>query len=145
MGEEDIVFHDGRLGDEAAVGVERFLWIAGEPVGVSDAEEGVGDAELVVERFANGEGFGEEGEGGVGVAVAGPGGAKVIEDDAGGELVALFSMEFQRLLVFGDGGFVTRLGGEGGGAFGMGGGVFGDLGEGRESEGEEEEPHLIRV
>ena len=131
VGEEDIVFENGGLGDEAAVCVERLLGFGCEPVGVGDAEESVGDAELIVEGFADGEGFGEEGEGGVGIAEGCPTGGDVIKDDAFVEAVTLVAVDFEGLLVFGDGGFVAGLGGESGGAFGDDGGiVLGGEGEG---------------
>ena len=143
VGEEDVVFEDGGLGDEAAVGVERLLGFGGEPVGVGDAEKGVGDAELVVEGFADGEGFGEQGEGSVGVAEAGPTVGDVVEDDAFIEAVALFTVDFEHLLVFDDGFFVAGLGGEGGGAFGEDGGIV--LGQESDRESEEKKPHVDRV
>lgn len=135
VGEEEIVFEDGGLGDEAAVGVERQLGFGGEPVGVGDAQEGVGDAQLIVERLTDGESFGEEGKGGVGVAEADPAAGDVVEDDAFVEPIPFLAMDFQGLLVFGDRGLVARLGGEGGGLFGKDGRiVLGGEGEGERKE-----------
>lgn len=112
-------------------------------MGVGDAEEGVGDAELIVQGFPDGDGVGEEAEGGVGVAEADPTVGDVVEDDAFVEAVGLFAVDFEGFLILGDGFFVAGLGGEGGGAFGEDGGVV--LGRKGDGEGEEKKPHLDRV
>ena len=124
MGQEDVVLEYRGLGNQAAVGVQRLLRFGGEPVGVCDAEQCVGDAELIIQCFANGERLGEQRVGGIGIAKRGPTGGNVVQHHPFVEPIRLFTVNFQRFLVFGDGGFVAGLGGKGSGALGNDGRVL---------------------